>query len=287
MNEKSTPDTYWDIIVDAAKSGMHFNGKNIWKYRDLILLFAKRDISTVYNQTILGPLWFFIQPLLTSILLKVIFSGIAGIKTDPVPGMLFYLSGLTVWSYFATCLTNTSNTFIANAAIFGKVYFPRIVTPLSKMVSGLFVFCVQFILFLLFLFYWVIFKGMPLHLSWYMLFIPYIILVSGATGIGIGIIVSAFTTKYRDLYFLVTFSISLLMFATPIILPLTMVHGKFRIIFLANPISSLIEAFRYSFFPAGDFQWIHLAYSSVFMLLLIISGILIFNRTERNFMDTI
>lgn len=211
---------HWDIVIDSKKHRLSLNFRELWRYRDLVVQFAKRDIATVYNQTILGPLWFLIQPLLTSILFLVVFGGIANIKTEPIPGMLFYLSGLTIWNYFTTSFTATANTFVTNTAIFGKVYFPRMVTPMSKTLSGLFIFSAQFILFLGFLLYYVIFRGYQFHFSAYLLLIPYLLIVMGGLGLGTGIIISSLTTKYRDLSYLVAFGVQLLMYLTPVIFPL-------------------------------------------------------------------
>ncbi len=279
---------HWDIVVDAKKNKLSLNIAELWRYRDLILQFAKRDIATVYNQTILGPLWFLIQPLLTAILFGFVFGAIANIKTDPIPGMLFYLSGLTIWNYFATCFSSTANTFVANTAIFGKVYFPRLVTPLSKVISGLFIFGAQLILFLGFLTYYAIFhvKGFEIHFSIYLLLIPYLLIVMGGLGLGTGIIISSLTTKYRDLSYLVAFGVQLLMFMTTVIYPLP-ASGTKRTLVLANPMSSIIESFRYAFFPVGNFNWMALAYSSIFMIVTLFIGMLLFNKIERSFMDTV
>ncbi len=286
MQEKH--EEHWDIIVDAKKHRLSLNIAELWRYRDLIFQFAKRDIATAYNQTILGPLWFLIQPLLTAILFRFVFHGIANIKTDPIPGMLFYLSGLTIWNYFSTCFLATSNTFVANTAIFGKVYFPRLVTPLSKVISGLFIFGAQLILFLCFLAYFAVFhtNGFEIHFSIYLLLIPYLLIVMGGLGLGTGIIISSLTTKYRDLSYLVAFGVQLLMFTTTVIYPLPTAHTS-RLLVLANPMSPIIESFRYAFFQVGDFNWMALAYSSVFMIVTLFIGMLLFNRIEKSFMDTV
>jgi lipopolysaccharide transport system permease protein len=285
MQEKY--DEHWDIVVDARKHKLTFNFTELWRYRDLILQFAKRDIATVYNQTILGPLWFLIQPVLTAILFIVVFGGIARISTGSIPGVLFYLSGLTIWNYFSTSFTATANTFVANTAIFGKVYFPRLVTPLSKVISGIFIFGAQFLLFLGFLIYFIAFKGYQFHFTPYLLLIPYLLLVMGGLGLGAGIIISSLTTKYRDLSYLLAFGVQLLMYVTPVIYPLSLITGKKRLLILANPMSSIIEDFRYAFFPEGAFHWMHLAYSSVFMIVILLAGALLFNKIERDFMDTV
>ncbi len=284
MQEKDTE--HWDIVVEGGKSKFSFDFKEIWQYRDLITLFAKRDIATVYNQTILGPVWFFIQPLLTSILF-IFFSSVAKIKTDPIPGMLFYLSGLCIWGYFTSCINNTSNTFIANAQIFGKVYFPRIVMPVSKILSGLFIFTAQFALFLLFLLFWIFFKGFQFHFSPYLLLIPYLLFVLAGISLGLGIIISSLTTKYRDLSFLVAFGVQLLQFLAPVMYPLSMATGKKHYVVLANPITGIIENFRFAFFQVGSFHWKYLAYSTGFMFVCLFVGLLMFNRIAKNFMDTV
>jgi len=286
MQEKEGKE-HWDTVIHAKKHKLSFNFSEIWRYRDLILQFAKRDIATVYNQTILGPLWFLIQPILTTLLFMVVFGGIANIKTDPVPSILFYLSGLTIWNYFTNSFTSTANTFVVNAAIFGKVYFPRLVTPLSKVISGLFIFSVQMLLFLAIFIYFMIFKGLTFHFTPYFLLIPYLILMMGAMGLGGGIIISSLTTKYRDLSYLVTFGVQLLMYVTPVIYPMSLLTGKKRLLILANPMSAVVEDFRYAFFPVGAFNWTHLIYSTVFTIIALLLGILLFNKIERNFMDTV
>jgi lipopolysaccharide transport system permease protein len=287
MNESKNSE-HWDIVVDAKKQKTALNFAELWRYRDLTLQFAKRDIATVYNQTILGPLWFLIQPLLTTLLFLVVFGGIAKISTGPIPGTLFYLSGLTIWNYFSTSFTATANTFVANSAIFGKVYFPRLVTPLSKVISGLFIFGAQLILFLCFLTYFAVFhvQGFTIHFSPYLLLIPYLLLLMGGLGLGLGIIISSLTTKYRDLSYLVAFGIQLLMYLTPVIYPLPATGSK-RMLILANPMSSIVDSFRYAFFPEGPFNWHPLAFSSVFMIVALLGGILLFNKIEKNFMDSV
>ncbi len=286
MNDKEK-DEHWDIVVEGGKNRLSLNFKELWGYRDLIMLFAKRDVATIYNQTILGPIWFFIQPLLTSILFYFIFGKVAKIHTDPIPLMLFYLSGLTIWNYYTTSINTTSNTFVTNAVIFGKVYFPRIVMPVSKILSGLFVLIAQFTLFILFLLFYIFFRGFAFHFSPYLFLLPYLILLIAGLGLGTGIIISSLTTKYRDLSFLVAFGIQLMMYLTPVIYPLTLIAGKKREIILANPVTGIIEGFRYVFFPVGNFPWNHLLYSTGFMLFFLFFGLLLFNRIEKNFMDTV
>ena len=286
MKEKKDNE-HWDIIVGAKKHKTAFNFAELWKYRDLIMQFAKRDIATVYNQTILGPLWFLIQPILTTVLFLVVFGGIAKISTGTIPGTLFYLSGLTIWNYFTASFTATANTFLTNSAIFGKVYFPRLVTPLSKVISGLFIFGAQFLLFIGFLIYFIAVKGLPIHITPYLLLVPYLLVIMGGLGLGAGIIISSLTIKYRDLSYLITFGVQLVMYITPVIYPLSLITGKKRILVLANPMSAVIEDFRYAFFPEGPFHWMYLAYSTGFMVVALLAGILIFNKVERNFIDSV
>lgn len=277
----------WTLIVKSTSDWLDLRLKDLWKYRDLVIMFVKRDFTSVYKQTLLGPLWFFIQPLLTTIMFMVVFGGIAQLPTDGIPGALFYLSGLTIWNYFATCFTKTSGTFIANAGIFGKVYFPRLAVPVSTIISTMLNFIIQFILFLLFLAYFVIFKGLSVHINIYILLLPCLLLIMGGMGLGFGIIISSLTTKYRDLNYVIPFITQLLMYATPVIFPLSMIHGKKRLLILANPMTSIIESFRYAFFPHGLFNWHHLIYSCVFMLVFLLIGVLLFNHTEKTFMDTV
>jgi lipopolysaccharide transport system permease protein len=260
--------------------------KEIWQYRDLLLIFVYRDFVTVYKQTILGPLWFFIQPFLTTIVFTVIFGSIAKISTDGLPPMMFYLAGVTSWNYFAGCFQKTSNTFVNNAGIFGKVFFPRVITPLSVIISNLILFSIQFLLFLLFLFYF-IFMGANVHPNPYILLLPWLIILMGIMGLGFGMLVSALTTKYRDLQFLIQFGIQLLMYAAPVIYPLSSIPAKYHWILIANPMTSIIETFRYSFLGAGSLSLYGLIYSTIFTTFIFFLGLIIFNRTEKNFMDTV
>ncbi|HXB12494.1 MAG TPA: ABC transporter permease [Bacteroidia bacterium] len=277
----------WTIIVKPSTNWFDLQLKDVWRYRDLMMLFVKRDFVSIYKQTVLGPMWFFIQPLLTTIMFMVVFGSIAKIPTDGIPSPLFYLSGLTVWNYFATSLNKTSGTFITNAGIFGKVYFPRLVSPISMIISSIINFCFQFLLFILFISYFLLFKGFQFHLSGYLLLIPVLIVIMGGLALGFGIIISSLTTKYRDLSYLVNFGIQLFMYLTPVVYPLSIVGGRKRLLILANPMTSVTESFRYAFFPRGEFQWKHLEYSFVFMLVFLFIGIILFNKTEKNFMDTV
>lgn len=260
--------------------------RDIWNFKDLLMLFVHRDFVAVYKQTILGPLWFFIQPLLTTLVFTVIFGKVAKIPTDGLPPLLFYLAGVTAWNYFSECFRKTANSFTQNAHIFGKVYFPRVIVPLSVTLTNLITFGIQFLLFLGFLFYFVYSKA-AVHPNVYILFFPVLILMMGIMGLGFGMLVSALTTKYRDLQFLVAFGIQLLMYATPVIYPISAIPTKYHWIILANPMTSVIETFRYAFLGAGSFSWGGLSYSCLFTIGIFFLGLVVFNRTEKNFMDTV
>lgn len=273
-------------IITPRKSLFELQLREIWRYRDLLLLFVKRDIVVTYKQTILGPLWFFIQPLLTTMMFLIVFNRIAGISTDTVPPIVFYLAGITVWNYFGQSLSLTSNSFQKNANIFGKVYFPRVVMPLSVVLSNLVKFGIQFLLFMgVFLYYF--FAGAALHPNLTILLLPFYILLIGLLGLSFGLAISALTTKYRDLTFLVQFGVQLWMYATPVIYPLSKIHGKYRTLIMLNPMSSIEEAFKYSFTGAGVFSIHGLAYSTAFAIVVFVTGLAIFNRTEKTFMDTV
>ena len=260
--------------------------REIWQYRDLLMIFVHRDFVTVYKQTILGPLWFFIQPFFTTIVYTVIFGNIAKIPTDGIPPTLFYLAGITSWNYFSSCFQKTSNTFTANAGIFGKVFFPRVITPLSTVISNLILFGIQFLLFLALMVYY-IWNGANIHPNMSLLLLPLLIIVMGVMGLGFGMLVSAMTTKYRDLQFLIQFGIQLLMYATPVIYPISSIPAKYHWAIIANPMSSIVETFRYSFLGAGSFTWSGIIYSTIFTIFIFFLGLLVFNRTEKNFMDTV
>lgn len=258
----------------------------IWRYRDLLILFVRRDFVAKYKQTILGPLWFFIQPLFQTAVLAIVFGGMAQLSTDGVPPILFYLAGVTAWNYFANCLRTTSATFTANAALFGKVYFPRAVTPLSIVVSNLIQFGIGLILFLLIYGYYAL-TSYALQPNATLLLLPLLVVLMGFMGLGLGMLTSALTTKYRDLQYLVEFGVQLLMYATPVILPLSAVPDKYKPFMLANPMSGILETFKYGFFGTGTFSWGLLAYSAVFTAVSFLVGLVIFNKTEKNFMDVV
>ena len=280
-------DESWSEIIRPKRHWLDLNLSELWRYRDLIMLFVRRDFVSVYKQTILGPLWLFIQPLFTTITFYFVFSKIAKIPTDNVDPILFYLSGITLWNYFSDCFSKTSNTFVANAGIFGKVYFPRLATPISIVISNLIKLGIQVLLFVGIAIYRVYFHGVVININETILLLPVLILLMAIMGLGLGIIFSALTTKYRDLSFLLTFGIQLLMYATPIIYPLSFTSGKLHQILSYNPITPIIENFRYAFFGIGYLDIAGLIYTVIFSLVVLILGVIIFNRVEKNFMDTV
>lgn len=272
--------------ISPRKKLFELNLDEIWYYRDLFLLLIKRDITVSYKQTILGPLWFFIQPMLTTLMFLLVFGRIARIPTGGVPPVLFYLGGITIWNYFSECLRLTSDTFVKNAALFGKVYFPRIISPLSIVSSNLVKFLIQFGLFLgIFFFYYFTDNRVQPNIT--LLLLPGYIITLAILALGFGLIISAMTTKYRDLTFLIQFGIQLWMYATPVIYPASQIPDKYRWIVLANPVSSLVEAFKYGFTGSGSLSTGGLVYSGVFAIIIFFIGIAIFNRTEKTFMDTV
>ncbi len=276
----------WDMEIKPQSGLMDINIAELWKYRDLLLLLVKRDFVAFYKQTILGPIWFFVQPLLTTLTYMIIFKRVAGLSTDGLPAILFYLSGVTCWMYFAESFTKTSDTFIANANIFGKVYFPRLVIPLSIIISNLIRFGIQFSLFLVVWLYFLLATD-KIHPNVYILLLPFLIFLMAGLSLGLGIIFSSLTTKYRDLRFLLTFGVQLAMFATPVILPLSAMSKSYRWIIELNPITPIIEAFRFMFLGTGSFSWSQLGYSTVVTIVLVIIGVIIFNKVEKGFMDTV
>jgi len=275
------------MVILPHEKLWHVDFKEIWRYRDLIELFIKRNIVVQYKQTILGPLWYVIQPILTVIMNMVVFGGIAGMSTDGIPQVLFYLAGNVCWFYFSDCLNQTSTTFVTNQAMFGKVYFPRMVVPISTVISNLLRFGIQFGLFIvLFLYYFM--SGTDLCPNGYILLLPVLVLMLAGLGLGFGILISSMTTKYRDLTILFTFLVQLWMYVTPIVYPLSMVpNGKLRLLILSNPMTSIIEAFKYAAFGQGYFSWLSLGYSFTFMVILLVIGVVVFNKVQRSFMDTV
>lgn len=277
----------WTLIIRPQQKLWSVDFKEIWRYRDLIALFVKRNIVIQYKQTILGPLWYIIQPVLTVIMNMVVFGGIAGMSTDGVPQILFYLAGNVCWFYFSDCLNQTSKTFTDNQAMFGKVYFPRMVVPISTVLSNLLRFGIQIGLFVvLYLYYF--YAGTSVSPNSYLLLFPVFVVLLAGLGLGFGILVSSMTTKYRDLTILFTFIVQLWMYATPIVYPLSMVpEGKLRMLILANPMTPVIEAFKYATLGQGYFSWTALGYSFAFMTVLLVVGIVVFNKVQRSFMDTV
>ncbi len=293
MAQKEQENEKWTTVIKPRNGLFEVNLKEIWDYRDLYTMFVKRDITVAYKQTILGPLWWLIQPALTVIMYMVVFGGIAGIPTDGIPQPLFYLGGVCMWQYFADCLNRTANTFVSHAGIFGKVYFPRLIMPLSSVTSNLVRFGIQFGLFVIVYIYYAIIGQAPSP-NWYFLLFPLLVVMMAGLALGFGIIISSMTTKYRDLQILFSFFVSLWMYATPIVYPLSQVAGKqvmgmdLTTIMCLNPVTPVIETFKHGALGAGEFVgWGWLAYSFVFMLVVLALGILVFNKVQKSFMDTV
>ena len=276
----------WDLIITPRKKWWDLQLRDVWHYRDLISLFVRRDFVSRYKQTILGPLWFIIQPLLTSLVFTVIFGNIAQLPTDGLPQMLFYMSGTVLWQYFSTCLTSTSTTFTSNAHLFGKVYFPRLVMPISIVISNLITFAIQFVFFLAYFAFFAL-RGSEVRLTSWAFALPILLVLMAGLGLGFGIIISSMTTKYRDLQYLVGFGVGLWMYATPVIYPVSSIPEKWRWVANVNPVTPIIETFRAGFLGAGDASWPRVAYSFGFMLVVVFIGVMIFNRVEKTFIDTV
>jgi homopolymeric O-antigen transport system permease protein len=277
----------WDKVIRPQRHLLEINFRELWRYRELLFMFVKRDIITVYKQTIFGPIWYFVQPILTMLVYIVIFSVIARIPTDGIPPPLFYLTGIILWNYFSESFNQTSDTFYQNAAIFGKVYFPRLIVPFSKVISALIKILIQSLLFLLTYFYFY-FNGASIELNTRLLIlIPYLVILMGLLGFGAGIIFSSLTSKYRDLKFVITFSVQLMMYATPVIYPMSIVPSDYRYLILWNPMTHIVEAFKYILLGTGEFTFYGLLYTTLFTILILFIGIVIFNNTEQKFMDTV
>lgn len=278
---------HWDIEIKPTESLFKLDFKSVWQYRDLLWLLVRRDFVAQYKQTILGPIWFFVQPLLTTLMYLLIFGRVAKMDTDGLPMIPFYLAGVICWGYFSESLTKTSDTFITNANIFGKVYFPRLVIPLSVVMSSLIRLGVQFSLFLVCWIYYLV-SEKTMQPQWGLLWLlPILVVLMAGLGLGLGVIFSSLTTKYRDLRFLLTFGIQLAMFATPVVYPLSLAPEKYRWLIVANPFTSIIETFRFIFMGKGQFKWSYLAYSGVVTVVILIVGSMIFNKVEKTFMDTV
>ena len=275
---------HWEIT--AQHKLLDLKLQDTWAYRDLLWLLVRRDFVATYKQTILGPLWYLIQPVFTTVIYTLVFGGIAGISTEGLPGPLFYMAGITMWNYFADCLNKTSTVFRDNAGIFGKVYFPRLIMPLSIIISNLVRFVIQLLLFLAFMVFYD-FSGANIQPNVYMLLFPLLVLMMAGLGLGCGMIISSLTTKYRDLAFLVTFGMQLLMYGTTVIYPLSAAPEKYKWIVVANPMTGIIETFRYGFLGRGNFSWELLGYSALFATIVLAAGIIVFNRVEKKFIDTV
>lgn len=286
----TTPDNgveeNWTMVIRPQRAWWDLRLGDLWRYRDLVQLLVRRDFVAQYKQTILGPLWYIINPILSSVIFTVIFGNIAKLSTEGLPPFLFYTSGTTLWLYFSMCLTSTANTFTANAGIFGKVYFPRLAIPVSNVISNLISFALRFAMFLGFLLYFYL-SGSEVRLTWWAAFLPALLAIMAGLGLGFGIIVSSLTTKYRDLQQLVVFGVQLLMYATPVIYPLSTVPETWRWLLLANPVTPLVEVFRLGFLGVSSVEPIFLLYSFAFMLVTLLIGVFVFNRVENTFVDTV
>jgi lipopolysaccharide transport system permease protein len=276
----------WSEIIQPTSGLFDLKLKEVWRYRDLLMMFVRRDFVATYKQTILGPLWFLIQPIFTTLTFMLVFGTIAGISTEGIPMMVFYMSGITLWNYFAECLNKTSTVFRDNASIFGKVYFPRLIMPLSIVVSNLVRLGIQLLLFLCVWLYYLLNVG-NIHPNVFLLLVPYLILLMAIIGLGAGMLISALTTKYRDLVFLLTFGVQLLMYATPVIYAMNSLPSKYAWLIKANPLSAIVESFRFAFTGSGAFSWYALGYSTLCAFMLLSLGTLVFNKVEKSFMDTV
>ncbi|WP_026726854.1 ABC transporter permease [Flavobacterium sasangense] len=285
MNQKNTTAEQWDSVIESRHSLFDINLKELWHYRDLLVLFVRRDFVTVYKQTILGPLWFFIQPLLTTITFTIIFGNVAQLSTDGAPKVVFYMAGITLWGYFSTCLTTVSGVFNANAGIFGKVYFPRLIMPLTIVISNLMKFGVQFLLFVCFVGYFTLQN--QIHPNSWILLTPLIIVLMALISMGIGLILSSMTTKYKDLNQLIGFGVQLFMYATPVIYPSSSVPSTYQWVVELNPLVGLFDYMRFAYLGVGEFTILDLVYPSLFSIVILAIGVLVFNKTQKTFMDTV
>ncbi|GAC1488384.1 MAG: ABC transporter permease [Flavisolibacter sp.] len=291
--EKVTPTTdiedVWSEIIEPHTRLFDFRLKELWRYRDLVMMFVRRDFVSNYKQTILGPVWFFLQPLLTSLTFGIIFGRVAGLSTDGLPMMVFYLAGVTFWNYYSETLNKTASVFKDNAQMFGKVYFPRLTMPFSIVISNLVRFAIQFSLFLIIWGYYLL-ETNKIHPNKYLMLLPLLVILMGLLGLGCGMIISSLTTKYKDLIFLLTFGVQLLMYATPIIYSLNdrqVQTSHFKWVIMANPMSSIVETFRYGYLGRGYFSWYLLGYSALVTVILLLVGTIVFNRVEKSFTDTV
>jgi lipopolysaccharide transport system permease protein len=286
-NLPSAQEENWTEVIEPSANLLDLRVSEVWRYRDLVMLFVRRDFVSTYKQTVLGPIWFFIQPLLTTITYVIVFGNIAKLSTDGMPQMAFYLAGITIWNYFAQTLTSTSTVFRDNAAMFGKVYFPRLTMPLSIVISNLVRFAIQLGLFVAVWLYYLLQGNNAIHPNWFIALTPLLVIIMGLLSLGLGMIFSALTTKYRDLAMLLAFGVQLLMYATPVIYPLSSITGRSRIIIMANPMTSVVETFRYAFLGSGTFSWSSLGYSTLVTVVVLLLGTIIFNRVQKSFTDTV
>jgi len=286
MTERYEDNEKWDLVIGPKRGWLDLKLKDIWIYRDLVFHFVRRDFVAFYKQTILGPLWYIIQPLLTTLVFTIIFGKVARISTDDVPPFIFYLSGTVAWGYFSNCLKETSDTFIKNSKIFGKVYFPRLTVPLSVVIINLVKFGIQFLFFLGFLVYFIA-SNAPVKPNLYILLLPVLLLQMAILSLGAGILISSMTTKYRDIKFLIGFGLQLWMYATPVVYPVSVVPDRFRFFYMLNPLASIVETFRYAFLGKGMVNGVDFLISWAVTLVLLFAGIILFNRVDKTFMDTV
>ena len=278
---------HWDIEITPKDKLLAIDWKEIWRYRDMFILFVDRNFRTAYKQTILGPLWFIITPVLSVIVYATVFGGIANIPTDGIPPILFYLLGISVWGYFSSCVSATSNSFVSNADIFGKVYFPRIIMPLVAVTTNMLSLAIQMAIFLAFYIYYAA-TGTELTIHWQIVLFPVLIILLALMAVGFGMIFSSMTTKYRDLQIMLAKIISLWVYITPVIYPLSMVtNPKLHLAMSLNPVTPVMEAIKYSLLGQGQFSWLWLAYSAVFTFVLLVIGLMLFNKVQKSFMDTV
>ena len=277
----------FDKHIKPQTNLFELNLRELWDYKDLIYMYVKRDIVTFYKQTVMGPLWFVIQPILTTIMFMFVFGNLAGLSTDGIPKPLFYFSGIILWNYFSDCLTRNSRIFIENQGVFGKVYFPRLVVPISITISNLVKFFIQFVIFVIIYFYYFFQTNSQINPNVYITLLPLLIILAAGLSLGFGIIFSSLTTKYRDLTFLLQFGVQLWMYVTPVIYPLNSIPHEKQWLIALNPMTSVVETFKYGAIGQGIFSWTYLAYSTVFMIVLLVFGVVIFNKVEKGFMDTV
>jgi lipopolysaccharide transport system permease protein len=277
----------WTEVISSKRGLFDLKLRELWHYRDLVWMFVRRDIVSIYKQTVLGPFWFFLSPFITVFMYTIVFSMIIGIDTEGIPAPIFYMAGTTLWNYFQQSFMSSSNTFVTNAGIFGKVYFPRLISPISSTISNLIKFGIQFLVLIILIIYYVVFDDFTLTIHPTLILLPILVFLMAGIAFGVGIITSALTSKYRDLQMFIGYGISLLMYATPVIYPLSKVPASLKSYVLLNPITPIIETFRYSIFGVGSFSWMALGYSGLFMMVVVFVGILLFNQVEKTFMDTV